>query len=322
MKKLLVVVLAMAVALSFGSMAMAKDGLSVDLGLAYNPNGADMGKTIMKDGEKGAENGLLGDVILSENKMLALKKSTYNQLGIAPITKVTDDGVMTGLNTALRVRYDFLNSFFARVGFVYDMQIGGGNDKFTLTSNNILLIGLVSKAGVANGSNVAWGQALVGQSVTQKWTYGSWAIPVTVGINVPINDGKYNIYAGIGLTYFSGYWQLEMNIPQGYVIADYNFDGTKDATDLGLAAAGKEKVKFDVSGIGINWTVGASAEVIKDLSIFLEIDATMAGAMSDNKKLSTNQAKAGLSSDNMVYPVNLSTQLIRLGVSYKLPIAL
>ena len=51
MKKLLVVMLAMAIAISFGSMAMAKNGLSVDLGLAYNPNGADMGEIIMLDGE-------------------------------------------------------------------------------------------------------------------------------------------------------------------------------------------------------------------------------------------------------------------------------
>ena len=46
MKKLLVVMLAMAIAISFGSMAMAKNGLSVELGLAYNPNGADMGEII------------------------------------------------------------------------------------------------------------------------------------------------------------------------------------------------------------------------------------------------------------------------------------
>ncbi len=139
MKKLLVVMLAMAVALSFGSMAMAKDGLSVDLGFAYNFNGADMGKTIMKDGEGAQGNSVFGDVIMPENALLALKKYnvTHPSLGnLGPaVTSVTADGQMTGLNTALRVRYNFLNSFFARIGFVYDMQIGGGDDKFTLTSN-------------------------------------------------------------------------------------------------------------------------------------------------------------------------------------------
>ncbi len=40
---------------------------------------------------------------------------------------------------------------------------------------------------------MAWAGTLAGKSVTQKWTYGYWAIPVTVGINVPINDGKLNL---------------------------------------------------------------------------------------------------------------------------------
>ncbi len=116
MKKLLVVMLAMAIAISFGSMAMAKNGLSVDLGLAYNPNGADMGATILKDGEEGQGNALFGDVVMSEKSFLALKKDhTY---GSSLIKSATDDGAMSGINTTLRVRYDFLDAFFVRLGFV------------------------------------------------------------------------------------------------------------------------------------------------------------------------------------------------------------
>jgi len=317
MKKVLVVMLAMAIAISFGSMAMAKNGLSVELGLAYNPNGADMGATILKDGEEGAGTGLFGDVIVSENQFLAVKKSKI--LGAPLIKSADDDGAMSGINTTLRVRYDFLDAFFVRLGFVYDQQIAGGDDSFKITDNVGLLAAYVTSKGVNSAANIAWGGALAGGKITQKWTYGYWAIPVTVGINVPVTE-KFNLYAGIGLTYYSGYWQLKEKVPQGYMIGDYDRDGDKDTTDLAIAAAGKEKVKFEASGIGINWTVGASVVVYQDISIFLEIDTTMAADMSDSEKLKTNQGKMAFSSDNIYYPVSLSTQLIRFGASYKLPL--
>jgi len=296
----------MAIAISFGSMAMAKNGLSVELGLAYNPNGADMGEIIMKDGEEGQENGLFGDVVMSENQLLAIKKTKFAPLGISPIASVDDDGAMSGINTTLRVRYDFLDAFFVRLGFVYDQQIAGGDDSFKLTSNLMLLTGLANDATTA--------ASLAGQKVTQEWTYGYWAIPVTVGINVPVTE-KFNLYAGIGLTYYSGYWQLKVKAPAGYM--DFDGDGTFDDSAAGPA---KEKCKFEASGIGINWTVGASVVVYQDISIFLEIDTTMAADMSDSEKLKTPAGQAAFGVDNLYYPVSLSTQLIRFGASYKLPL--
>ena len=290
MKKLLVVMLAMAIAISFGSMAMAKNGLSVELGLAYNPNGADMGEIIMIDGEEGAGNGLFGDVIMSENQLLAIKSTSPLM-----ISDVTDDGAMSGINTTLRVRYDFLDAFFVRLGFTLDQQIAGGDDEYTLG---------LAFAGIG----------AAGQKVTQEWTYGYWAIPVTVGINVPVTE-RFNLYAGIGLTYYSGYWQLKVKAPAGYI--DFDGDGLFEDAAAGPA---KEKCKFEASGIGINWTVGASVVVYQDISIFLEIDTTMAADMSDSEKLKTPAGQAAFGVDNLYYPVSLSTQLIRFGASYKLPL--
>ncbi len=320
MKKYFLILLALAVALSFGAPAMAKDGLSADLGFAYNANGAGMAKTIVKDGEEGQGNGLFGDVLLGENSMLAIKK---NKSALGPlISKVNTDSSMSGLSTTLRARYDFLNSFFVRLGFTYDKQIGGGNDSFTI-ANNVGTPGvdgistyLILKQGVAAGAASAWATALAGKKVTQQWTYASWAIPATVGINVPIADGKYNVYAGIGLTYISGYWQIEAKMPQGYIVADYNNSGAIDATDLAAAVAGKESLKFESSGFGINYTLGATAQVVDQVSLFIELDSTVAGGMSDSVKLKTNQGKAAFGLDNVYYPIDLSSTLIRFGVSY------
>lgn len=275
-----------------------------------------MAETIVKDGEEGQGNGLFGNVVVGENSLLALKENTHPVLGKF-VSSVDDDGQMSGLNTTVRARYDFLNSFFVRLGFTYDMQIMGGDDSFKIANNVAGLAGYLNIVhGVAPADAGAWAASLAGKTVTQKWTYGSWSIPVTVGINVPVADGKYNIYAGVGLTYISGFWQLEVKAPAGYIIADANNDGNIDAIDLAALGAPKEKVKFESSGIGINWTLGANAQVYDNISIFIEVDSTVAGGMSDSEKLSTNAGKAGFGVDNIYYPVNLSSTFLRFGASY------
>lgn len=284
MKKLLVVMLAMAVAVSFGSMAMAKDGLSVDLGFAWNFNGADMGKTIVKDGEEGAGVTLFtGDAIMAENEMLSLEK-VPDLSGALPgnqTVKADTNGVMQGLSTSLRARYDFMNAFFVRLGIAYDMKILGGES--TLTLNNF------DAAGIPTGSKVK-----------QNWDYSALYIPLTVGINVPVAE-KFNIYAGLGLTYYTGGWSIKVEAPAVYT---------------GVGAAGKEDVEFEASGIGFNWTVGASALVYDNLSVFIELDAQVAGGMSDVQTLESGGGISAFGINKVAYPVNLSQQLIRFGVSY------
>jgi len=317
MKKLLVVVLAMAVALSFGSMAMAKNGLSLEFGLGYNPNMADMGKAILKDGEDGgADDTYSGTIfkkaILAQNELeIAKNDATKSSL----ITKVkTDVSAMSSLNVGLNARYDILNKFFAKIGFNYDV-VFGTEQQFTLASNaNAVMYGLASMSGgnYLNVANTTWAGAtsLNNAKVSQKWEAGCWAIPVTIGINVPINDGKYNIYAGLGLTYYSGYWAITVKGPANYVVSN-----------SALTAAYSEKVKFEASGIGMNYLIGADAEVYDNLAVFIEYTVTYAGGMSDSVDLKAPALKAAMGVDNMVYPVNLSSALFKFGVKYNFGLA-
>lgn len=290
MKKLLVVLLSVGLLVSVGGAAMAKDGLSVDLGFGWNFNGAGMGETIVKDGEDGAGNTMItGHAIMPENAMLSLEKAAdlSGALPGAQTVKADTNGVMQGLSTSLRARYDFMNAFFVRLGVTYDMMIAGGES--TLTLNNF------DGAGVPTGSKVE-----------QKWDYSALYIPLTVGINVPVAE-KFNIYAGLGLSYFTGGWSIEVKAPAVYT---------------GVGAAGDEDVEFEVSGIGFNWTVGASAEVVQDVALFIELDAQVAGGMSDVQTLKSAGGVNAFGINKVAYPVNLSQQLLRFGVNYKLPIAL
>jgi len=285
MKKLYVVLLALAVAFSFGADAMAKDGLSADLGFAWNFNGADMTKTIVKDGEDGANGSVLGQTIMAENTLLSMEKQA-DLSGALPgnqtISDVETNGGMNGLNIALRGRYDFMNSFFVRLGLAYDRKLMGGETSWKM--NNFVA------AGIADGSEV-----------TQTWDYYSLAIPLTVGINIPVAEGKYNIYAGLGFSYYTGGWEVEIEGPAGYVTGTPAF---------------KEKVEFTVSGLGFNYTIGANANVWDNLSVFIELDSMIAGGMSDVERLKTTSGATAFGLNQIAYPVNLSSTMVRFGVSY------
>jgi len=325
MKKVLFILVALAVAFAFSAPAMAAQGLSVELGFAWNFDGAGMGKTILKDGEAGSGS-VVGDAILADNAISSApsKDALGNPLIGSPITSPSEGGQMQGLNTALRVRYDFMNMFFARLGFVYDMQAAGGEQSYSFINNataaasNPLYLAAVAYYGADADTATAFANLVAGK-VTQTWTYGYWAIPVTVGINVPVSD-KFNVYAGIGLTYYSGFWQLEMKVPAAYAAYDADGDGDADYTGAATGTA-KETVKFKNSGIGFNWTIGASAEVYTATSVFVELDATVAGGMA-NGSLDTTTGKAALGAEKIYFPVNLSNMLVRFGASYRIPVAI
>jgi len=111
-----------------------------------------------------------------------------------------------------------------------------------------------------------------------------------------------------------------MSGPAALAAPDTDLDGDADYTGTATSTF-KEKAKFEVSGIGFNWTVGASAEMMTDLSVFVELDATTGGGMAD-ATFKTDTAKSAFGISKIYYPVNLSTQLVRFGVNYKLPVQL
>lgn len=279
--------------------------------------------TALKDGEEGSGT-VFGDAILSDQGISSAQNiNAMGALG-TPITGGSEGGQMQGLNTAFRVRYDFLGYLFARIGFVYDYQMSGGEQSYTILNNataaatNPLFVAANKYYGDAAEAAAAIAE-LAGKTVNQTWTYGYWAIPVTIGINVPVTD-KFNVYAGIGLTYYSGFWQLEMDGPAA--IASQGYTDADSDPDTVYTGSFKESCKFEAAGIGFNWTIGASAEVYAATSIFVELDATTAGDMA-NARLKSSTGQAALNSTTKIYyPVNLSNMLVRFGASYRLPVAI
>jgi len=188
-----------------------------------------------------------------------------------------------------------------------------------------------------------------GAKAVQNWSYNSWAIPLTFGFNMPINDGKYNVYTGIGLVYASGSWKVEGDMPAnaffsinevqtqiaawaitaagtagatgsnpGAVGGLNAATGTTANSSVNVCSAGKETFEFSSSSLGINWLIGVDAEVAPQMSVFFEVETQMVAAMSDSHK-KTILGLGGLGPDKYVTYTNIpGGQIFRIGGKYTL----
>jgi len=246
MKKFLFIVLALAVALSFGAPAMAKSGLSVGFGIGLMPNAGSLGSVIVNDG-------LTQDVDLGFGFDKVILVEPEDSLGEAKnagtIKDLETSGPMSAIDFGLQVRYDMFKFFFVKTGFNYATKVMGGQ--------------------------TSWKQATETVKQEQKWGYSHWAIPLTLGLNLPMADGKSNFYLGFSMAYMNGGWELEMT--RNYFSSVTGTAGSY-LTD-GLINGGArpngttETVEFKVKGIGMGYVLGADAEVIDNLSIFLEVES-------------------------------------------------
>lgn len=288
------------------SAAAAKDRLSVGLGFGYKIDANQLGETIATDGLDAAAPrfqvlpGFEGSgdpvpelafldqsVVVPENTLTVLENT-------GEISDLKPGGAIVAMDIAVNLRYDFLDVLFARVGFNYNTKIAGGETSWTSD----------------RGSHL------------QKWSYSAMAVPVTVGVNVPLFEGKYNVYAGVGVTWASGGFELELKAPEGAYFGAANSD-TPLAFDpeLGALAPGRvgaidEKAAIEGSAIGLGYVIGMDGELMEDLSLFIEAETQYVAKMSAAVAFSDPDSGQVFGSDKLAYPAIPGGQIIRIGVKY------
>jgi len=266
MKKFLVVLFALTLAVALSGDVFAKNGLSVGAGLGAKFNAGQLADTISNDGLERA--GTSSDVILPENSLEVMKSRGL-------ITNLETCGSLTAVDFAINVRYDMFNFLFARLGFDYNRVFFGGETTWEYTA---MAAGGAQLAGIS-AANAA---AIIGAEHSQKWGYSAMAIPLTVGFNLPVNDGKINFYLGFGLTYARGGFDVEV---EGPTAAWAIMVGGTLAGALDVAGNTKQKVEFSTSAIGFNYLLGMDAEVYENLSVFIEVESQLVAGMSDGESL-------------------------------------
>ncbi|MDH5656029.1 MAG: porin OmpL1 [Spirochaetia bacterium] len=229
--------------------------------------------------------GYFQEIVVPDNKLKALEKST------AGIFKTEAKGPMTGL--VLSGFYEYVKgSFFFRGGIDYTVKIMGG-----YTSSSII--------------GFQWYES--------KWDYKSLFIPLYVGFKAKMNHSS--VYAGGGINYFSGGWNLEgTNLGD---IPTYGLGlglGLSTVYDAGGNVKGgsvyKEHLKFNKKGMGFNAVIGIEINLKSGNKTFFEIDHKIAGGQATDRMEST----AGISAvaPFAVYPQNLSGTIFKFGYKYSL----
>ncbi len=278
MKKFLVVLFALTLAVALSGDVFAKSGLSAGFGLGLKPNLNNLGDTIMDDGLDGSGSHVIWEkAIVDEKTLLAAEK-------LGAVKDVETSGAMSGLDFAINVRYDFMDYFFGRTGFNYNRKISGGETTW--------------KYGAAAG-------ALNGLKASQTWESSGWAVPLLAGINLPALDGKVNLYAGIGIALASATWSVEVKQPQA-------------AFGIASLATAKEKVEFSATTVSPMYVIGLDAQVVEKVNIFVEWETVLAAAYSDVEDVKTTMGQTALGTTKLAYPVVIGGSIIRLGAQYNI----
>ena len=294
MKKTNVIVLAMVFAMAFASAAFAKNGLSVGVGFGVKFDANELGSTVQVDGLD--KSGTTSSAIIPENTLNVMKKAGL-------ISDLEDNGTMSAIDFAVNVRYDILNFLFFRTGFNYNNAFIGGETSWKYTA---------AAAAVAAG---AGGTLTAGAEHKQEWGYWAWAVPVQIGINIPIQEGKYNIYAGVGVTVAGGEWTMKVTAPtSAYILHTTDNNG-----------AIEEELTFKYTGVGFNYVIGADAEVVSNVSVFLEVESQFVAGMSDVATVQSADAQTVLGNASVggriAYTVIPGGTIYRVGAKYHFGLA-
>lgn len=298
--------LSLLIVAGMASTATAKDRLSVGLGFGYKIDANQLGETISTDGLDAAAprfqvlpgfesaNDPVPEVTFLDQAVITPENTLVVLEDQGEISNLETGGAIVAMDIALNLRYDFLDVLFARVGFNYNFKIAGGETSWTSE----------------RGSHL------------QKWEYSAMAVPVTVGVNVPFFEGKYNVYAGVGVTWASGGFELEFKAPEGYFFAGANrdgalaFDAESASLQPGRVGAISEKAAIEGSAIGLGYVIGLDGQIAEDLSLFLEAETQYVAKMSAAVAFSDEDSARVFGSDKLAYPAIPGGQIIRIGVKY------
>ncbi|MCP4131672.1 MAG: hypothetical protein GY754_11900 [bacterium] len=292
MKNIIAVFFVLLLGVTFCSEAFAKQGLSVGFGAGLMGDCGDLGKTILDDGltidslAGAADHSVdaAGTNILVMDKVIFIpdEQALTDQSKAGTITDLSTGGVMMGLDLGLQIRYD-LSYFFVRTGFNYTMKVYGGE--------------------------TSWKKSGVDQE--QEWSYTHWSIPVTLGINIPVLEGKVNMYLGATAAYMSGGFDIKLK--RTYLDSASGQNGA--LLTAGLTALGSldETGEFRTSGIAFGYVLGVDAEVVEDVSLFIEIESLVVAAI-DTYSVQNTTIKA--KNPTLSYTAIVGGSFLRFGAKY------
>ena len=187
-------------------------------------------------------------------------------------------GSLIGLIPEVMVRYDITKYFFVRTGYQGGVRLTGGQWSVTVTNptQNSTVYGGVDTANFALWSN---GVEQIGGNgkTTFNYKFSSHEIPFVLGLNVPVEDGKYNVYAAIGVKY--AFFKFEKTVLYAPTNMNcwttaYSVGAGVDALTAGTMLADRQqtKLKYNLHGLAITWMMGVDAKIYDNFGAYLEYE--------------------------------------------------
>jgi hypothetical protein len=337
-------VAALAAVLALGvPLAHADDApkrFSVDVSFGLRPDMAALGATIAQDGTLDTADTTMANLVYSTDKALMSDRnnlaiyhnsqstnSSFQLLGEEPET----GGPLLGMDFGGSVRYELDDvvgfPLFVKAGFNYITSVSGGHQERVL-GNAAAENPNISALLAANGEDP---NDYIGGRMINEYSAAWFEVPVTVGFKVPLAQEYSFLYAGVGVSMFSGGFAVELDVDERYanVLATHIDTDALTVTNLSPGAV-KDKVSFDLSGVGVNYQLGAQAAVGKTGAVvFLELNSSGAAqtAYSSALKTETRQLLTATSSQalyaeddqwfkRIAFPVVAGGGTVRVGLRY------
>lgn len=314
---------------------------SIGLSLGLRPDMNQLGGAIQKDGvqDNGVTNANVASTYYQQSKLLMSDKDNAQSKALSQSTggpgqtvkDYQEGGSLTGIEGMIHIKYDLDDMIkiplFVRTGFAYGLKLIGGSQSRTLgdrAAKDPSMAGLIASTPQLAGQTDPWG----GGVMTTKYSSYYMEIPVSIGYNLRFD--KHVVYFGVGASYFNGGYNIEVALDSKYASAmgAYNL-GTSSYVNYSSGAL-TETLKFAYAGIGLHYFLGAETEIMNNMNLFFELNASGTAGVALSDRLSSAGAKlltpatGGTSAANadpeyskrLGQPVVLTGASVRVGVRY------
>lgn len=310
---------------------------SLGFSLGLKPDMASLGGTISKDGVLDTADTTLASLAYSTDKALMSDQdnlaiwhnsdhtdSSFRLMGADPVIGGSLLGLDIGANAMYELDDVMKAPIYLKAGFHYTFSVSGGDQQRVLgdaaTANPTL-----SSLLAANGENPA---DYIGGTMRSTYRADWIEIPIQVGVKVPVKRPHTFAYGGIGVSFFSGGFSLEVDVDEQYanVLATHVDIEAATVTNLSPGAV-QDTIDFRLGGTGLNWGVGAQAGLGKRSAVYLELNSSgtaktvySSALKSETRRLLTATSSQSLYAEDpewfkrMAFPVVTSGASVRAGI--------
>ena len=322
-------------------------GFSLGVSVGLLPDMAGLGNTITMDGTIDTADSTManlaygtGKAIMSDRDNEAIwhnsqnTDSAFRMLGAEPDL----GGAMLGIEIGTTIQYEFDQlpkrdrsrpgaPLFVRTGFNFLTRMAGGQQTRTLGDIATRSPDMANLL-IANGETPSdYTGGVMHSNYGATW----FEVPLSVGVKIPVFKRAF-AYGFLGVSLFHGGFKVSIDVDEAYANVLCTHVDTDALTVANYSpGAVQEDVWLRMTAVGLNWGLGAQAQISKHMGLYLELNFSGAAktVYSSALKPETRRLLTATSSETLAqedpewfkriaYPVLAKGASVRLGMRFYL----